>query len=84
MIAQHNVLHNVKTAVLTTILRKLTQILSWCAFAAVKNFSRILDETDYQCILFLSIEVKNLNKDEIGALDICKQLNTIGSLTLVH
>ena len=32
----------------------------------------------------LSKEVKNLNKEEIGGLDICKQLNTIGSLNLVH
>ena len=31
---------------LTTILRKLTQILSWCASAAVKDFSGMLCETD--------------------------------------
>ena len=30
----------------TTILRKLTQILSWCASAAVKDFSGMLCETD--------------------------------------
>ena len=65
------------------ILRKLTQILSWCASAAVKDFSGIWCEAD-QCIRILSKEVKNLNKDEIGGRDICKQLNTIGSLNLVH
>ena len=30
----------------TTILSKLTQILSWCASAAVKDFSGMLCETD--------------------------------------
>ena len=30
----------------TMILRKLTQILSWCASAAVKDFSEMLWETD--------------------------------------
>ena len=27
---------------------------------------------------------QNLNKEEIGGLDICKQLNTIGSLNFDH
>ena len=48
-----------------TILHKLTQILSWCASSAVKDFSGMLCETDEQCNRILSKEVKNLNKEEI-------------------
>ena len=84
MIALRNVLHNAKTAVFTTILHNLTKILSWCPSKQVKDFSGILCETDYQRIRILSKEVKNLDKDEIVALDVCKRLNTIGSLNSVY